>query len=122
VAVLLFCCGVPLAKVLGRPLLTLLYRPEYGSHTSLFTILVATAGVASIASFLGYGMTAARCFRLQVPVIAASTLTTAGCALALIPRFGGNGAASALLLGACVQTVGSLAVLHHSLQKIRRVA
>jgi O-antigen/teichoic acid export membrane protein len=121
-AALLLCCGVPLARILGRSLLTLLYRPEYGRHNSLFVLMVATAGIAAIASFLGYGMTAARAFRLQVPVIAASTLTTAGCALALIPRFGADGAASALFVGACIQTLGSAAILHHALQKIRRVA
>lgn len=108
---LVLALGTPAAKVLGRPLLTLLYRPEYGRHDGLFTIMVATAGISSIASFLGYGMTAARAFRRQVPVIAASTLATVVSSLFMIPLLGTAGAAWSLLIGACVQAAGSGVVL-----------
>jgi len=106
----------------GGRLLTVLYRPEYGRQNSLFVLLVATAGVSSLASYLGYGMTAARVFRRQVPVIGAATCTTAACSLLLIPRFGSSGAAVALLIGAGVQALGSAVVLSHALGKIERVA
>ena len=32
-----------------------------------FLIMVAAGGVGAVASFLGYGMTTARCFHAQVP-------------------------------------------------------
>jgi O-antigen/teichoic acid export membrane protein len=110
-ASLIMVLGVPLAMLVGRPLLTLAYRPEYGQHVSLFVLMTAAAGVSSIASFLGYGMTAARAFRMQVPVIGASTLATVLFSVLLIPRHGSGGAACALFIGACVQAGYSAAVL-----------
>jgi O-antigen/teichoic acid export membrane protein len=117
-AALILVITVPAAKLVGRPLLTFIYRPEYGQHVSLFVLMVATAGVSSIASFLGYGMTAARSFRVQVPVIGASTLATALFSLLLIPRLGMSGAACALFIGACTQVVGSALVLSRATRRI----
>jgi O-antigen/teichoic acid export membrane protein len=114
--------GVPAAKLAGQPLLTVIYRAEYGWHVSLFTIMVATAGVSSIGSFLGYGMTAARTFRMQIPVIGASTLMTVLLSSLLIPRWGSMGAACALLAGACTQVIGSASVLHRVLHQVRAQA
>lgn len=111
-ATLILVLGVPFAKLVGQPLLTFIYRPEYGQYVSLFVILVVAAGVSAIASFLGYGMTAARCFRMQVPIIGCSTLTTVLFSSILIPRLGSDGAAYALVAGACVQCIGSAAVLY----------
>jgi O-antigen/teichoic acid export membrane protein len=103
--------GVPAAQLAGRSLLTFIYRPEYGQHVSLFVIMVATTGVSAIASFLGYGITAARAFRAAVPVTVASTLTTVIFSVELIPRYGGSGAAIALFIGACMQAIGCAVVL-----------
>jgi O-antigen/teichoic acid export membrane protein len=119
-AALILVLGVPLAKLIGQPLLTFIYRPEYGEHLSLFVIMMATAGVCSIASFLGYGMTAARSFRMQVPVVCVSTLATVLLSLILIPRMGMNGAAFALFIGACVQAIGSAVVLHQAMRRLTR--
>jgi O-antigen/teichoic acid export membrane protein len=110
-AILLLLAGIPTAQLLGRPLLTFIYRAEYGEHLNLFVIMVATAGVQSIASFMGYGNTAARNFRLQVPVICCTTGATTLFSLFLIPRIGMIGAACALLAGACVQLAGATFVL-----------
>lgn len=119
-AVMILVVGVPLAKLFGRPLLTFIYRPEYGQHVSLFVIMVAAAGVSAIASFLGYGITAARNFRAAVPVTVASTLVTVLFSLFLIPRIGMNGAACALLIGACVQAMGSAIVLRRAMSRLIR--
>ena len=116
-AVLVLLAGVPVARLVGRPLLTFIYRPEYGEHVNLFVIMVATAGVQSISSFMGYGNTAARNFRLQVPVICSSTGTTTLFSFVLIPRLGMIGAACALLAGACVQLTGSSIVLRWQLKQ-----
>lgn len=117
-AAMVLILGVPVAQWVGRPLLTFIYRPEYGQHVSLFVIMVATAGVSSIASFLGYGLTAARIFCIQVPVIGASTLATALFSLILIPRMGMNGAALALLMGACVMALCSAMALQRAIHRL----
>jgi O-antigen/teichoic acid export membrane protein len=119
-AVLMLMAGVPVARFVGRPLLTFIYRAEYGQHVNLFVIMVATAGVQSISSFMGYGNTAARNFRLQVPVICSSTGATTLFSFILIPRFGMIGAACALFAGACVQLAGSSAVLRWKLKQISK--
>jgi O-antigen/teichoic acid export membrane protein len=112
--VLVLVLGVPVAKVVGRPLLAFIYQPEYGQHVSLFVILVATAGVYSVASFLSYGLTAARCFRMQVPIMVAATAGTILFSFLLIPHFGGNGAAWALLIGTFVQVIAGAWVLQRA--------
>ena len=63
--------GVLLALVAGREILTILYRPEYADSADLLVLLMAAAAVSYMASFLGYGMTAAAsCFRSQLPLSA----------------------------------------------------
>ena len=60
--------GLLVALVAGRFILTLLYKPEYAEHAGLFAWLMTAATVSYVASFLGYGMTAARYFRSQLPL------------------------------------------------------
>ncbi|MHB8765320.1 MAG: lipopolysaccharide biosynthesis protein [Deferrisomatales bacterium] len=100
--------GLILVAVAGRPLLTLLYTPEYADHVGVLLWLTAAAAAVSFAaSFLGYGMTAARRFRAQVPLFCAVSAVTAAAAAGLVPRFGLTGAAWAVLAGALVQFAGS---------------
>jgi O-antigen/teichoic acid export membrane protein len=105
--------GVPLAAVSSRWLLTVLYTAEYGATAHLFVLMTLTAGVSSSGSFCGYGMTAARSFRAQVPIIMASTLVCALLSLGLVPRLGLMGAAYALLFSALVMA----AALGYSLRR-----
>jgi O-antigen/teichoic acid export membrane protein len=109
--------GVPVAMLFGRQLLTLLYRPEYGEHANVLVIMVVTAGLTAVGSFLGYGMTAARSFRAQMPVISATCLTTYVFCLLLIPRMGLVGAAWALLASETVFATGGALNLRHALRE-----
>lgn len=93
ISALLGVAGVLLALVAGRPVLSLLYRPEYAAHLDLFVWIVAAAGLGYLAAVLGYAMTAARQFAIQVPVYLVSAVVVAlGCAL-LVPGHGLLGAA-----------------------------
>jgi O-antigen/teichoic acid export membrane protein len=109
--------GPPLAAMFGRTILTLLYRPEYGDSMAAFVIMVAAGGVSAIASFLGYGMTAARCFRAQVPLTATGTMTTALATYLLVPQHGLVGAALGLLASAIVLAGGCAVVLETAIGK-----
>jgi O-antigen/teichoic acid export membrane protein len=113
--VLFVVFGVPLAFLIGRPVLTLLYRREYGENVGLFALMVAAAGVSTIGSFLGYGMLSARCFQPQLSIVGASTLTTAIASLILVPQYGVKGAAVALLLSAFVMVFGCWISLRRAL-------
>jgi O-antigen/teichoic acid export membrane protein len=107
--------GLPLAAVVGRRVLSLLYRPEYADQLGAFVIMVAAGGVSAVASFLGYGLTAARSFRAQVPLTVAGTLTTAVVCALLVPHRGLLGAALGLLASALVLALGCALVLRATL-------
>ena len=112
--------GVLMAVVAGRQILTLLYRPEYAKYTNLLVWLMAATGVNYVSSFLGYGMTAARYFRIQMPLFTMVTTISATVCLWLIPNMGLLGAAIALLISAAVQAVLSLAVVLQALSKLHK--
>jgi O-antigen/teichoic acid export membrane protein len=111
--------GVLLIWLAGRPILLLIYRPEYADSVGLFLWLGVGAGISYFASLLGYAMTAARYLRAQLPVFLVTTLVTvAGCAI-LIPRYRLTGAAIAMMLAAISQAIGSAAVIAHALRSQR---
>jgi O-antigen/teichoic acid export membrane protein len=113
--VLIVAVGVPLTFLLGRPLLTLLYRREYADHVDLLAILVGTAGVGTIGTFLFCGLTAARSFRAQVPVQFAGMLMAVAGAALLVPRFGLIGAGIALFLATAAIVAGALWTMYRVL-------
>jgi O-antigen/teichoic acid export membrane protein len=92
--------GILLILLAGRPILLLLYQPEYGGRVSAFLWLGIAAGIGYPASLLGYGMT---------------LVTAAGCAL-LVPRHQLSGAAIAMVLAAICQAAGSAVVIGHALR------
>jgi O-antigen/teichoic acid export membrane protein len=103
--------GIALALLFGRVFLSLLYRPEYAKYTSLFTCVMVVAAVGNVSSMLGYGMTAARMFRVQVPLsFFAVAIVTFACWI-LIPRSGLMGAAYAILMGAVFSCVASAGLI-----------
>ncbi|MEO8725226.1 MAG: hypothetical protein ABI383_03805 [Acidobacteriaceae bacterium] len=107
--------GIPIALLFGRPLLSLLYRPEYGNHVGVLVIMVITAALTAIGSFMGYGMTAVHAFRAQVPVMAATLTSTIVLCFMLIPRMGLIGAALALLASEVVYAGGLAFGLYRAL-------
>jgi O-antigen/teichoic acid export membrane protein len=119
IAALLGGVSVLVALVAGRQILTLLYRPEYAEQTGLFVWLMVAAGINYVASFLGYGMTAARYFRAQMPLFVLVTSTSALVCFWLIPSKGLQGAVIALIVAALVQTIFSLGVIVYATRRIQ---
>jgi O-antigen/teichoic acid export membrane protein len=118
--VALGAAGVALVALVGRPLLTLLYRPEYATHQRLLLVIMVAAAVSYVASFIGFAVSAARYFKSQVPLfIVVDGLTALGC-LGLVRAWGLDGAAWALVLGAAAQLVGSLFIVRHALASLPR--
>ncbi len=112
--------AIVIAQVAGTEVLTLLYRPEYAENKDLFVLLMVAAAIGYMSSFLGYGMTAARYFRVQTPLFVIVTATSAMACLWLLPTQGLIGAAKALIFAAIVQAVFSLGVIIHAIYKIKR--
>ncbi len=112
--------GTLLAAALGRPLLAILYAPEYATHLQVFVCLAAVAGVQFAVSFFGEAMTAVRSFRAQVPLLlVVVAVTMAGCAV-LIPHYGMMGAVAASGIGETAQLFGSAYVVYRAVQERRR--
>lgn len=109
--------GVPIALLFGHKLLTLLYRPEYAEHVSVLVILVVTTGLTAVGSFMGYGLTATRSFRIQPVILGTTALTTLVLCVLMIPRLGLNGAALALLCSEIVYAGGNALALRNSLRR-----
>jgi O-antigen/teichoic acid export membrane protein len=116
-AVALGFAGVLLALTLGKPLLTFIYTPEYSNHVNLLVVMVIDSAITAASVFLGFGMTAARCFRSQIPIMAANLIMTIAMTFALIPRLGLLGGGFALLLSSVLQASASYYVLSIALRK-----
>jgi O-antigen/teichoic acid export membrane protein len=114
-------CSLGAAAIFGRPLLALIYRPEYATHLNVFLVLTATAGVAAVASFLGYGITAAHVFRYQVWTMLATLFTTAVGSLILVPRWNSIGAAISLLVSSLVQVWMAAVILRRALRRRQQI-
>jgi len=98
ISALLAAGGILSSLIVGRQVLTLLYRPEYAEHLDIFIWVIAAAGIGYLASVCGYAMTAARQFTIQVPIYVLSiAVVTIACAL-LVPGHGLLGAAWAIFV------------------------
>ncbi len=110
--VMITLVGLPLTFLVGRPLLTLLYRIEYADHVGLLALFVGIAGLNTIASFLFCGVTAARSFHVQVPIYFAAMLIAAAATAVLVPRYGLIGAGAGLLFSTMILVLGGIWALH----------
>lgn len=111
--------AIALAIVAGKPLLTLIYKPEYAEQSRLLVWLMVAAGLGYVGSFLGHIVSAARYFRVQVPLFLGVTASSALACWGLLPRYGLLGAAYALVFAAAVQLLISLGVFAHALARLK---
>lgn len=115
IGMLIAAVGVPLTFLVGRSLLTLLYRREYADHVGLLALFVGVAGLTTIGSFLLCGLTAARLFRAQVPVYLAAMVVAIAASAWLVPRFGLIGGGYAILLSSLTAAVGGFLMMYRIL-------
>ncbi len=104
-------------KLFGSVALEIIYGREYAAHVGLLQLFVAIAGVTAVAAVLGCGMTAARRFRAQLPVLTATVVVCAIVGIALTPSLGAAGAALAMLISAAVQVGGSFWVVRSAMRQ-----
>ena len=119
IGIILGCAGVAVAYFFGKEILTLLYSPEYAIR-DLFVILVVGMAISYVASFLGYGMTAARYFKVQVPLFSVVVGSLAIACLLLVPSKGMYGAAIALLIGSIVHFGSNSFIVFRALSAIKK--
>jgi O-antigen/teichoic acid export membrane protein len=113
-------CCVTIATAAGRPILTIVYGPEYAANVKVFFWIMMAIGINFLASFMLYAVTAARYFRSQFPLSVIVTLISViGCFL-LIPKYGILGAAYTVLLTALARTVLAAGLLIHAMGRLSR--
>jgi len=121
VATALGLVGMILIQFAGRPILTLLYRPEYASYISVFFWLGVGTGLFLISGILGYAVNAVRHFRAQMYVSILVTLVAIAACRALVPRWHLTGAAVAIVLTAAFQGAANASVILYALlSKVKR--
>jgi O-antigen/teichoic acid export membrane protein len=99
--------GVMVAWWLGAPIVALVYRPEYVQQDVFVTLMLA-AGLNYVAKFMIYVLTAARYLRPQLWLESGVTMTLILCSALLIPMYGLNGAAWALVIACGMEGAGAL--------------
>lgn len=109
--------GLLVAAAWGREILTVLYRPAYAAHADALALLMLAAGIGYVATVLGHAMTAARLFRVQIPLFAAVALTSLAACAVLVPTRGVVGAAEAAVVAAVVNLLGAAAVNLYALRR-----
>src|SRR5581483_2447451 len=96
-------CGLAAAYLAGRQLLDAFYSAEYSAGNQIFTVLMLAAAFHCVAGMLTSGMLSARCFIMQVPMLAIVVACTAFACAHLIPVLGLMGAAWATVAGGVVR-------------------
>jgi O-antigen/teichoic acid export membrane protein len=94
------------ARLGGDWLLEFLYGPRFAAYHREFEVLAIAAGIQLVTSCMGYGLTAAKRFRVQVVLTVFSCAATAAASVVLIPRHAVMGACVAVLVTALTMNVG----------------
>ncbi len=109
--------GVAVAVAAGAPLLRLLFGARYADRADVLVVLMGTGLALYLSSLLGYGLTAARRFGIQLPIFTAAALACAGACAVLVPRYGLAGAAWAWTVSLVVGVAASLLELERALRR-----
>jgi O-antigen/teichoic acid export membrane protein len=109
--------AVVIVEMWGAKVLSLLYRPDYAEYQPEFACLTVAAGLAYVASILTTGMTAARIYRPQVPLMLFTSMATLTVCWLGSDSYGLLAAAYGLLAGSAFLALGSAVVLAVSLAR-----
>lgn len=103
--------GILAAVLLGRTVLSIVYRPEYGQYAGLLIALMFAGVVSYTGTALGYAVTSTRTFRSQTLLLGVVAAVSGAGSWLLIPSMGLYGGAVALVLSGVVHTVGQGLIL-----------
>jgi O-antigen/teichoic acid export membrane protein len=107
-------CGVLTAMLFGRQIVSLVYGREYSEHQRLFVWMLLAAAAGYMATFSGYSLTAARQFRIQLPLFSFVTVLTFALSYVMVRADGAVGAAKALSIVGFVQLLAVQSILRYT--------
>jgi O-antigen/teichoic acid export membrane protein len=114
--------GLVIVKVIGARLLTVFYNAEYADYSHVFLLLVLATAIQGIAVMLTTGITSARRFGVQVPLLCLVAGSSALACSIWVPAAGLSGGAMAMIIAACVHLVLAAAVVRYLLLRAGREA
>lgn len=117
IGALMGVAGVVVTHFVGPLILTIAYGAEYARHNDILVWAMVAAGISYVASFTGYGITAARYFRVQMPLFSVVVAASVAACWWLVPRTGLIGAAWALCIAALTQLIGGGLVVLYAMTK-----
>lgn len=109
--------GVIAAAAIGKPVLRMVYRPDYAVLSGLLVAVMGVAILGYLAGTFGYVVTSARAFQAQVPLFCGVAAASGLASWLLIPRLGLYGAALALAAAACLQLGGEAWILARAIHR-----
>jgi len=89
----------------GKQILTIIYTYEYSTHWNAFLWLMLAGMLWYMSLGTGMGLTAARAFKIQAVFMAVTVAASAIANWYLVPRYGLDGAAIALVISMTVRLV-----------------
>jgi O-antigen/teichoic acid export membrane protein len=90
--------GIIICWFFGRELLVLIYSTEYEQYSTAFLILMFSAALSYVASFLSYALLAVKQYKMQLYANTLSLLFAVMGSVQLIPKYSVKGAAFTMLL------------------------
>lgn len=114
--VLLGAAGVFFGALAGEAFLRLAYSAEFAVHAGLLVQVMGAGIFVYLAVLLGYVITSARSFLVQLPLLVLVAATGAAASWLLVPAMGLAGAAVSVALAAGLQIVGQLVILSRALR------
>lgn len=109
--------GIFLSWLFGEEILTILYTKEFAKYSDVFVLIMLAGAINYIGSFLGYGMTAARFFKIQPFIGFLWVITSFVSSIILIPSKSLLGASYVLIISSLVQLVTKLLVIIYILYR-----
>jgi O-antigen/teichoic acid export membrane protein len=103
--------GLTVVHFMGVRLLTLVYGREYTAHSPIFLVLILATAIYCVACMFTSAITAARWFRIQVPLYAVVVGSNALACARWVPTLGLAGGAAAMVVAASVHLVLGAAVV-----------
>lgn len=116
-AVFIGVLGVLVALVLGEFILTIVYDVDYADYNDIL-IYVMVAGIFTYtSSFLGFGITAMRKFKIQPYIGFVTLLVCFISSIIVIPKYGLIGGSFVLIISALVELILKIIVITYFLKK-----
>ncbi|PJB72094.1 MAG: hypothetical protein CO093_03675 [Alphaproteobacteria bacterium CG_4_9_14_3_um_filter_47_13] len=102
--------GISAAYLIGKPVLDIMYGPEFSAHANVLPFVAIAAAITYLANIIGYAINAKRIFMAQAPAQLIIVIVSILGAWYYVPLYGLNGAAYVLILSSVTMFMSFLGV------------